>query len=99
MLPDYSASKGAIYASTKALASNLITKGARASAVAPGAVWTPLKPADSQLDRIASFGKNTDVGRPAQPERLSPAYIFMAPLAYARNIIGVVLPISGNVAA
>ena len=98
-LLDYSATKGAIHAFTKALASNLIPKGVRVNAVAPGPVWTPLNPADTSSDRITSFGKNTDVGRPAQPEELSPAYVFLASPVCASYITGVVLPITGSVGA
>ena len=98
-LLDYSATKGAIHAFTKALASNLIPKGVRVNAVAPGPVWTPLNPADTSPDLIASFGKNTDVGRPAQPEELSPAYVFLASPVCASYITGVVLPITGSVGA
>jgi len=82
-LLDYSASKGAIHAFTKALVSNLIQKGVRVDAATPGPVWTPLNPTDSPLGRIASFGRDTDVGRPAQPEELPPAYVFLASPACA----------------
>ena len=40
-LLDYSATKGAIHAFTKSLARNLLDKGIRVNAVAPGPVWTP----------------------------------------------------------
>jgi NAD(P)-dependent dehydrogenase (short-subunit alcohol dehydrogenase family) len=98
-LLDYSATKGAIHAFTKALASNLIAKGVRVNAVAPGPVWTPLNPADSPPERIRTFGKGTDIGRPAQPEELSPAYVFLASPACASYITGIVLPITGSVGA
>ena len=96
-LLDYSATKGAIHAFTKALASNLINKGIRVNAIAPGPVWTPLNPADSPGYRIKDFGKDTDMGRPAQPEELSPAYVFLASPACAGYITGIVLPVTGSV--
>ncbi len=96
-LLDYSATKGAIHAFTKALASNLISKGIRVNAVAPGPVWTPLNPADSPPERIQTFGSKADMGRPAQPEELSPAYVFLASPACASYITGIVLPITGSV--
>lgn len=97
-LLDYSATKGAIHAFTKALAKNLLPKGIRVNAVAPGPVWTPLNPADQTAERIAAFGKDTDAGRPAQPEELSPAYVFLASSACSSYINGVVLPVTGSVA-
>ena len=50
------------------------------NAVAPGPVWTPLNPADAGAtpEKVAEFGKDTPIGRPAQPEELSPAYVFLA---------------------
>jgi len=98
-LLDYSATKGAIHAFTKALASNLIDKGIRVNAVAPGPVWTPLNPADSPPDRIKEFGARTDMRRPAQPEELSPAYVFLASPVCSGYITGVVLPVTGSVGA
>lgn len=96
-LLDYSATKGAIHAFTKALASNLIDKGIRVNAIAPGPVWTPLNPADSPADVIKDFGSKTDLKRPAQPEELSPAYVFLASPACSSYITGIVLPITGSV--
>lgn len=98
-LLDYSATKGAIHAFTKSLASNLIDKGIRVNAVAPGPVWTPLNPADQPAEQVAEFGKNSDMKRPAQPEELSPAYVFLASPACASYITGIVLPVTGSVAA
>ncbi|KQY88873.1 SDR family oxidoreductase [Pelomonas sp. Root1444] len=98
-LIDYSATKGAIHAMTKALASNLIDRGIRVNAVAPGPVWTPLNPADSPADKVAEFGKQTDMKRAAQPEELSPAYVFLASPACAGYITGIVLPVTGSVGA
>lgn len=97
-LPDYSSTKGAINALTKALSMELLDKGIRVNAIAPGPVWTPLNPADPGLppDKVAEFGKQTPIGRPAQPEELAPAYVFLASDADSSYITGIVLPIMGG---
>lgn len=96
-LLDYSATKGAIHAFTKALASNLVSKGIRVNAVAPGPVWTPLNPADRPASEVAQFGAKTGMKRAAQPEEVSPAYVFLASPVCASFITGVVLPVMGGV--
>jgi NAD(P)-dependent dehydrogenase (short-subunit alcohol dehydrogenase family) len=96
-LLDYSATKGAIHAFTMSLASSLIEKGIRVNAVAPGPVWTPLNPADRSAEEIVEFGKQTDFKRPAQPEELSPAYVFLASPVCSSYITGIVLPVTGSV--
>ena len=95
-LLDYSTTKCAIHAFTKALASNLLEKGIRVNAVAPGPVWTPLNPADRPAEAVSEFGSKTDFGRPAQPEELSPAYVFLAAPSCSSYITGIVLPITGT---
>jgi NAD(P)-dependent dehydrogenase (short-subunit alcohol dehydrogenase family) len=98
LLPDYSATKGAINAFTKALAQNLIEKGIRVNAVAPGPVWTPLNPADrgQSAEKVSQFGQQSPMGRPAQPEELAPAYVFLASDADSSYITGEVLRIMGG---
>ena len=96
-LLDYSTTKGAIHAFTMALAGNLLDKGIRVNAIAPGPVWTPLNPADKTPEEIAQFGADTDMRRPAQPEELSPAYVFLASPACSSYITGIVLPVTGSV--
>jgi NAD(P)-dependent dehydrogenase (short-subunit alcohol dehydrogenase family) len=96
-LLDYSSTKGAIHAFTMSLASSLIDKGIRVNAVAPGPVWTPLNPADSPAEQVSQFGAQTDFKRPAQPEELSPAYVFLASPACSSYITGIVLPVTGSV--
>jgi NAD(P)-dependent dehydrogenase (short-subunit alcohol dehydrogenase family) len=97
-LPDYSATKGAINAFTKALAQSLIPRGIRVNAVAPGPVWTPLNPSDPGLtaQEVAKFGQDNPMGRPAQPEELAPAYVFLASNADSSYITGTVLQVMGG---
>jgi NAD(P)-dependent dehydrogenase (short-subunit alcohol dehydrogenase family) len=97
-LPDYSSTKGAINAFTKTLAQSLVEKGIRVNAVAPGPVWTPLNPSDQGLppEKVAEFGKSNPMGRPAQPEELAPAYVFLASNADSSYITGIVLQVMGG---
>jgi NAD(P)-dependent dehydrogenase (short-subunit alcohol dehydrogenase family) len=98
LLPDYSATKGAINAFTKALAQSLVEKGIRVNAVAPGPVWTPLNPADTgqSAEKVAQFGSQTPMGRPAQPEEVAPAYVFLASDADSSYITGEVISLLGG---
>ena len=78
-LLDYSATKGAITAFTRSLALNLVEKGIRLNAVAPGPIWTPLNPSGGQpREKIPEFGKDTPMGRPGQPNEVAPSFLFLA---------------------
>lgn len=93
---DYSATKGAIHAFTKALATNVADRGIRVNCVAPGPVWTPLNPSDQPAEDIEDFGKSTSMNRPAQPEEIAPAFVFLAAPSCASYITGAVLPVMGG---
>ena len=97
-LPDYSATKGAINAFSKALAINLLPRRIRVNVVAPGPVWTPLNPSDDGMtpERVAQFGHDKPMKRPAQPEELAPAYVFLASNADSSYITGFVLQVMGG---
>jgi len=75
---DYAATKGAIAIFTQSLAKNLLPKGIRVNAVAPGPVHTPLQPASRPAEQMEGFGKNTQLGRPGQPSEIAPSYVFLA---------------------
>jgi NAD(P)-dependent dehydrogenase (short-subunit alcohol dehydrogenase family) len=98
-LPDYSSTKGAINAFTKSLAQDLVEKGIRVNAVAPGPVWTPLNPTDKGLSakKVSRFGTDGPMGRPAQPEELAPAYVFLASNADSSYITGTIIQVMGGV--
>lgn len=95
-LLDYSATKGAIHAFTKSLATNLLERGIRVNCVAPGPVWTPLNPADMPAEKVTEFGAKSAMGRAAQPEEISPAYVFLASPVTASYISGIILPVMGG---
>jgi NAD(P)-dependent dehydrogenase (short-subunit alcohol dehydrogenase family) len=77
-LLDYSTTKGAIISFTRSLAANLMEKGIRVNAVAPGPVWTPLVPTTFKTKKIKEFGSQAPMERPAQPGEIAPAYVFLA---------------------
>jgi NAD(P)-dependent dehydrogenase (short-subunit alcohol dehydrogenase family) len=97
ILIDYATTKAAINAFTKALAGQLAERGIRVNAVAPGPVWTVLQVTDGQPpEKIASFGKNTPLGRAAQPAEMAPAYVFLAS-AESSYVLGETLNANGGI--
>lgn len=100
-LPDYGATKGAIHSFTKVLAQNLIDRGIRVNAVAPGPVWTPLNPADAGATevQIRNFGRQQPIGRAAQPEEIAPLYVFLASDADSSYVSGAIIEEMGGRAA
>ncbi|KAF3936285.1 hypothetical protein ABW19_dt0207256 [Dactylella cylindrospora] len=75
---DYAATKGAIVGFTRSLSKNLVKKGIRVNAVAPGPVHTPLQPASRPEGQMEGFGEGSQIGRPGQPSEVAPSYIFLA---------------------
>lgn len=77
-LIDYSTSKGAVNAFTKALAQNLAERKIRVNAVAPGPVWTPNIPATMTAEQVDNFDIDNAMQRAGQPEELAPTYVYFA---------------------
>lgn len=77
-LVDYAATKGAIIAFTRSLAANLVQKGIRVNAVAPGPIWTPLIVSSFDKKKIKTFGSDAPMQRPGQPNEVAPSYLFLA---------------------
>ena len=78
-LLDYATTKAAIVAYTKAFAKQMIAKGVRVNAVAPGPFWTALQPSGGQTqEKVSTFGKSVPLGRPGQPVELAPVYVLLA---------------------
>lgn len=91
----YATTKGAIVTFTKALSELAIEQGVRVNAVAPGPVWTPLIPSTMPPEKATQFGKDTPMGRPAQPAELAPVYVFLASQE-ASYITGEVIGVTGG---
>jgi hypothetical protein len=77
-LIDYAATKGAIVAFTRSLSQALVELGILVNGVAPGPVWTPLIPSSFDAHRVQQFGSQVPLKRPAQPDEIAPAYVFLA---------------------
>jgi NAD(P)-dependent dehydrogenase (short-subunit alcohol dehydrogenase family) len=92
----YASTKGAITTFTKALSQIGLKQGVRVNAVAPGPVWTPLIPATLPEDKARNFGKDSEMGRPAQPAELAPTYVFLAS-DDASYISGQIIGVTGGV--
>ncbi|MEV0622367.1 SDR family oxidoreductase [Nonomuraea sp. NPDC050404] len=96
-LIDYSATKGAINAFTYSMAQNLVDRGIRINAVAPGPVWTPLIPATMPEEKVAKFGEQVPMGRAADPDEIAPSYVFFASNRLSSYYTGEILaPIGGE---
>ena len=91
----YASTKGAIVTFSKALSKQAIERGVRVNVVAPGPVWTPLIPSTMPDETLESFGKDTPIGRAAQPAELAPAFVFLAS-DDSRYITGEVIGVTGG---
>jgi NAD(P)-dependent dehydrogenase (short-subunit alcohol dehydrogenase family) len=77
-LIDYSATKGAILTFTRSLSGNLVEKGIRVNAVAPGPIWTPLIVSSFDKKKVSTFGSDVPMKRAGEPAEVAPCYLFLA---------------------
>lgn len=76
---DYAATKAGIVDFTKSLAKQMIERGVRVNAVAPGPFWTPIQPSGGQTpEEVVELGTTVSMGRPGQPVELAPIYVSLA---------------------
>ncbi|MBA3680948.1 MAG: SDR family oxidoreductase [Bacteroidetes bacterium] len=77
-LIDYASTKGAIISFTRSLSANLVDKGIRVNAVAPGPIWTPLIVSSFKADKVSKFGSEVPMKRAGEPAEVATCYLFLA---------------------
>lgn len=77
-LIDYASTKGAIVSFTRSLSANLVDKGIRVNAVAPGPTWTPLVASSFKADKVSKFGSEVPMKRAGEPAEVATCYLFLA---------------------
>lgn len=78
-LVDYAMTKAGIVDFTKSLSKQLIGKGVRVNAIAPGPFWTPLQSSGGTTEeKLKTFGSTVPLGRPGQPVEIAPIYVLLA---------------------
>jgi len=77
-LIDYASTKGAIVSFTRSLSANLVEKGIRVNAVAPGPIWTPLIVSSFKGKQVSTFGSEVPMKRAGEPAEVAPSFLFLA---------------------
>ncbi len=96
LLVDYSSTKGAIVSFTRSLSLQLVSRGIRVNAVAPGPIWTPLIVSSYSAEYVKTFGLETPMKRAGQPFELAPTYIYLAS-DDSSFVTGQVLHVNGGI--
>lgn len=94
-LVDYAATRGAIVAFTRSMSEQLVERGIRVNAVAPGPIWTPLIPASFDEERTAKHGGSVPMKRAGEPNEVATCHLFLA-CADASYMSGQVLHPNGG---
>lgn len=77
-LIDYSSTKGAIVSFTRSLSENLIKKGIRVNAVAPGPIYSPPSSSIFSNRKNENHIQDVPMGRPGEPKEIATCYVFLA---------------------
>ncbi|KAL4937284.1 hypothetical protein BDV06DRAFT_232695 [Aspergillus oleicola] len=75
---DYASTKGAIVGFTRALAQQLVVKGIRVNAVAPGSTYTPIQVDTRDAESMQGWASGKPLGRPGQPSEVATSFVFLA---------------------
>jgi NAD(P)-dependent dehydrogenase (short-subunit alcohol dehydrogenase family) len=78
------------------LSLQLVGRGIRVNAVAPGPIWTPLIVSSYSAEYVKTFGLETPMKRAGQPFELAPTYIFLAS-DDSSFVTGQVLHVNGGI--
>lgn len=93
---DYSLTKAGIANFTKGLAKQVIDRGIRVNAIAPGPFWTALQVSGGQtMEKLKQFGSDTPLKRPGQPVEIAGLYVQLAS-AQSSYVTGQVFGASGG---
>ncbi len=96
-LVDYAMTKAGIVDFTKVMSKQLIKKGVRVNAIAPGPFWTPLQSSGGTTEeKLKTFGSSVPLGRPGQPVEIAPVYVLLASQE-ASYITGEIYGVTGGV--
>ncbi|KAL4750630.1 hypothetical protein BDW72DRAFT_110848 [Aspergillus terricola var. indicus] len=75
---DYASTKGAIVGFTRSAALQLIPKGIRVNAVAPGSTYTPIQVDTRDAEQMQGWASSKPLGRPGQPSEVATSFVFLA---------------------
>ena len=87
--------RAALLSLARTLSGELISRGIRVNAVAPGPVWTPLIPSSFTKKQVSEFGSDAPMKRAGEPDEIAGSYVFLASKA-ASYITGQVLHPNGG---
>lgn len=92
----YAASKGFISVVTKGLARELVARGIRVNAVAPGVIQTPLHDRFSTPEHLEAMRQGIPMGRLGLADECAGAFLYLASTELSSYVTGQVLAVNGG---